>query len=676
MPKSVDEAGTARVSISSIGRWSDYRNALQPTFALTEVESLDAVVPTTQVVEQKNLNAFGARLATALPTLSSTSVVNTLPTGEPAADPGLTTVTRKSGDAALLKPEVTTPGSRTAATLSGFDSLATATLGKDPMLRYWSAAALYQEVQLLNRYIKDAAAREHFVPYVVRFNVGLMPRRRNLPLDTYLTLSFFVGDETRCATPASRDRPATTPTSPETCQLPEVLPLLVTDNVEAALRSQTTDDLNAFGLALAGTVNAVGVGANLDNLQEQFKRSMARNLNSLLMITRLTSNTLRVRFGAMQQTDDAYAMVPRNQFVTAVVLVPEGISSQSDSLLRRLHVWSGIEFVNVKSGDPLREKSAKRDTADVAAIAKRYMQAEASVEAAWQDVLNGDWNSYVTKFSRNPNNLREMWVDIAQLQAGYSFDVLSVELPPTRRRRFFPDQEALLVDDGRDTTTVQLAGASGMDPSNLCAALLLGNPPQRVMAKKTTLFVDSTVAQFEFPSLKAWGLDRNKDNERTLLVRMAPEAHECWDQPDRVGHSELKLATAYRLTQPESKPGFDAYVLSGVVIAKEGKGTVRLELTPTAEQPTDTVKVSLSGGDVANIRTAYRDSKKPTQVTPAEQRTTIGADFGVALKSGSVAMVSIDLENLKAGGNLKVVFASAKGEKLPVKEIPIEKSGS
>src|SRR5262249_47299447 len=65
----------------------------------------------------------------------------------------------------------------------------------DPMTRYWAATALFQEVQLLNRYVRDAWVRRGSRPYVVRVQATLMPAARNEPYDAYCTCSFFTAPD-------------------------------------------------------------------------------------------------------------------------------------------------------------------------------------------------------------------------------------------------------------------------------------------------------------------------------------------------------------------------------------------------------------------------------------------------------------------------------------------------
>lgn len=672
-PRSIDEAGTVRVSIASVGHWSDYKEALQPTFTLTEDAALEQVVPVTQMQEEKRIRGTGIGVSAALPTITSTSVVNTLPDGSPALeDPGLTTVTQKSGDASTLKPEVKTLGTRTATGLAAFDPTSVAPARTDPMMRYWAATALVQEVRLLNRYMRDAAVHREYDAYVVRFNVGLMPRRRDLGFDAYLNLGFFVGEEAECETVLHGTK------SDERCAIAEVLPLMVLDNLEAASQSLSNDQVFALALAASGTLNAVGANANLDSMHEDFRRVLGRDLNSLLMVTRLASNTLRVRFGASQEAKDDFVMVPRNHFVTAVVMTPRLSTDIAKSTSRRLHVWTDVEFVDVKTGKALAQKSKEMDDADVALLADRYEHygvKPSNIQAAWQVVLVGNWPEFLRKFSRTTldvHTARELWLDIAQLQTGYSFDALSVDLPPRPSVALFPSQQVLLLDDGKEATTARLTGGSALNANELCATLETGpaDRVKRLVARKVTLFNRDTTAEFEFPSLKTWGMT---DGPLNLRVRADADKPPCSTIPVGNDAKEATYVAQHHTALAEPKPPCDLRGVTGVIIARAGKGMLRFELGRQAAAPALlAVKVSVTGADVTTIVPSFR-ATGASAVVPggAGLSTPVGSEFEVKLPGSHATMLTLTLENLKSPGTVKIAVTST-GTATVTKEVQVE----
>ena len=64
--------------------------------------------------------------------------------------------------------------------------------GVPAIIKYSSAVALYQEIKLLENYVKQALKMKDYTAYVLRVPVTVFPVRRDLPLDVYSTLSFFV----------------------------------------------------------------------------------------------------------------------------------------------------------------------------------------------------------------------------------------------------------------------------------------------------------------------------------------------------------------------------------------------------------------------------------------------------------------------------------------------------
>ena len=62
---------------------------------------------------------------------------------------------------------------------------------KEPSLQYNTALALHQEVQLLNSYIRNAAKRSGYIPYIVRLQITVLPFARNQPYDVYADIGFI-----------------------------------------------------------------------------------------------------------------------------------------------------------------------------------------------------------------------------------------------------------------------------------------------------------------------------------------------------------------------------------------------------------------------------------------------------------------------------------------------------
>ena len=80
-------------------------------------------------------------------------------------------------------------GTRTAAALPAL-KINEGTAQKEPFLQYQTALSLYQEVQLLNSYVRNAARRSGYIPYIMRLQVTVLPFARNQPYDVYADIAF------------------------------------------------------------------------------------------------------------------------------------------------------------------------------------------------------------------------------------------------------------------------------------------------------------------------------------------------------------------------------------------------------------------------------------------------------------------------------------------------------
>lgn len=183
------EAGSTHIAVLSVAPWEEYVEKLQPTFTLSETKALEAVNQSSRASDETFIDAlsFGLRLQ---PPVSSRTVETETVTEDGEETVSSTRTDREGpGDVSAFEPpsslatQATSPTpTTTQAQLSG---------GLDPMLQHLTATALYQEVQLLNGYIRDAVQRTGFKPYVVRSQISVLPSARLEPYDAYTTFSFL-----------------------------------------------------------------------------------------------------------------------------------------------------------------------------------------------------------------------------------------------------------------------------------------------------------------------------------------------------------------------------------------------------------------------------------------------------------------------------------------------------
>lgn len=274
-PKPRPATGDIHVSAVSLTDWAVYGSRFQPKFALTEAEALAHAVPDTLQIEQSALDTVS--MALRVKAMQATTALTEPPA---AGDTDVPTLTPAKG--------VADP----------------ARLTSDPRLKYLMATALWQEVQVLNRYVSDAvqaSGDQLVVPYLVRLQVTGQPDSVEAAYTQDLTIRF---------------------TSSQGQQV-DVIPLLINDHIEAALASRRAEEASRLSLSLAALLKGVGIGLDFDSLKAQVDQSVAREMNSLLSVAKHGRSTLRVRLGARRLADSTYRTATEPRFLTVLVLFPK-----------------------------------------------------------------------------------------------------------------------------------------------------------------------------------------------------------------------------------------------------------------------------------------------------------------------------------------------------------------
>lgn len=441
-----EEAGSVHFAVLSVGRWDEFVDALQPEFDLTPEGALERVLAPTRISARHDEDRVALRIAA-------------------GADAEAPAPEGKDRHEAVL-PDVT--------------------LHADPMTQYWAATALYQEVQLLSRYLRHAAIRPGTVPYVVRMQLTLLPRRRRLPYDAYATLSFFpAGKHDGPGWSVRGDGEPQPETAEAPAPVPEVLPLLVTDNLEAGIAAASARSARELGLAAGGKGGSVGLAAG----SSETERAAGIDLNSLLTVARVTDNTLRVRLGALQQGSSQYAMVPRTHGITVLVMMPEGA--------KRLYVAVRTTMVDVDTGEQLPQRSEARVLELLQSLGAEY---DVPAETL-RELLRLAQRNEAGAFFATAGDLaraRELWLDLVSIAAGGQRSAAVVDLEPPARpaaMALLPPDQGLLVDDDGARCVVTVVGGAHLERRNLRALLVVPREGDRPLA----------LAPLEPPALVAGG---------------------------------------------------------------------------------------------------------------------------------------------------------------------------
>lgn len=589
--------GEVSVFPTNISRWEDFRTSLQPQFTLTADQALEQVLGTSMRTQQSEVTLNRLGLAAGLPGTSTTQTTDS--TTNVAADGTTTltgndstTTTKQPGsppslDGVRATPNAVAPGS--------FDGQS---LTSDAMMRYWAAAALYQEVQLLNRIVSDATTLKGYEAYIVRLQVSTMPYSRQLALDTYLNLEIndantpplpmsraetrklilglaesakdqkgksidplllentlseiessrvaadelkqLPGDETdkwddtsqnfavlkgivqqiannnslsssvrsdsleaTASLYESESEPAEKSIIPrlkkagvkldasdikslgqnvpfnvgimwgDAAKGPDVqvVPMLVTDNLELTAAGRSASQTRDLALALQAMVQNVGVSLTAQNYRQLVQASFGQDYNSLLMVTKSGRNKLRIRLGALNSPTTRYAMVPRNHAVTFLLLVRTHGDGDGDTPIEspteEIRITKHIECFDTLTGRSVLKMTSPKESITLTDWPSAPKQS--SKFLATSSVDDGVYN--LPLFSKLPD----------------------VENPPKNE-----NATLLLADDGK-VTTAKLVGGRHIDPNFVDAFLVITTKSD----KKTQGSKTPDSKQIKLPNISA-----------------------------------------------------------------------------------------------------------------------------------------------------------------------------
>ena len=489
------DAGSVHVTVLAVAPWSHYVDALQPRFQLTADDARNLVIRDTRQETESSHRGVG---------LGASATEDPDVTGLPT-DPGGVFTER-------------------------FQALPFGVEGPDAMMEYWTANGLYQEVQIMNRVMRDAVIPQGFRPYLVRLQVSLIPRRRHQPYDAYTTLSFFSPDAA-VAEPSATQRAAGTLAAPPEISMraaepggmsaggtgPVVLPLLVTDNLESSLKHRSSEDIQRLALSLLALPGDFATKLSADLFSQEFQGQVAgRDLNALLTVARMSQNTLRVRIGAMAESTADYAMVPRNHNVTLLLMVPETSPSEVELVSR-------TTLVDTDTGDELAETSDQDVTKLLAQVGGRYGIegiGEQGLRELFRFAQANDQAGYKAKLVERLGAdhmavrlSQSMWIELVSLMGGSQFASGRFHLPghgePNDLSSTFFEQTLVLIDfGGRQGTETLIRNAVFPEGSKPQANVSLQSMGQNLSLPAEVVDYDAELqtVRLLFPSLHALGL--------------------------------------------------------------------------------------------------------------------------------------------------------------------------
>jgi hypothetical protein len=719
---SVQEAAAIRVTALSVARWEDYVDALQMQFSMTPDLATSLAFPQTSISQTSVADSLGLGLQVGLPQSTHTASQGTsgnqgtTTTATTAVNQGSTTNTSNStstsansatnSNSTALAPGVapaSTLPTQTAPSTSGIAG-PTGVLQVDPIDSYNAAASIYEEVQLLNRYLQDGALRYGYVPYVARMQISVMPFARNEPYDVYLDIGLF----SQC----ERDDIADA--------LPVVVvPLLVTDDIEKGQATNATNIARQLALNIAGVVDNVGLGANLSNLSDNFQSLLADTFNSRFMVSRGADNVLEVRIGAATSpvTKVGYSMLAQTHNLSFLLLVKRehaavagGRCSPDPKTLRDARVHgTGIESGPVVQLSTLaRLKNAKsgeevvNDRATMLEHARNVVRAFAShVSDDTLDKLLQDLNQPDSKAFRAdlPPALRPawttLWTGLTSVLSMSQYNGTHFNLPYRRVPHAIEAQAVIIHDNCKDTATTSLVGFNDAVAGQFNAALELKSGVYVIAASSVVQSTPGAPLTITFPTLNEFGREaediknacatsgatpnppRKLEGAKLIVRRLVDDR---WIAPEEkgIGTDECleKCLFAFDSVIMDGTPQLSQTVgllaAADSIVTDPTTGSGKMRLLVTIGKDLDSVKFSLSGAVLPN-------STQPT-VTGAATIGVAGGGFSItptptvagatAAPPGPLA-VDLSLQGLVVGRAVTITGTGQKSGKATTAAIPI-----
>jgi hypothetical protein len=542
------KAGTVLISPTLVAPWDDIASTLKPNFQLTSDQALAKVLPTTETISEQILHAFGASLAAGLPTntISSKQVIG-------GDSPGrVTTIDRESGVAPAIAntlPSASLPASASPGSV----------LGLDPILQYKAANYLLQEVQLLNSGIENAAQRSCSIAYVVTLKLAVMNYRPRLPYSVHSHISFaFKGNFasfTQTYSGGNEIPEAHDDLAPE-CNLgkisPSVVPLLVADDVQVALKSRAAEAASQIAFGLSGLVGGTGIGANANALQQNLTAITNHDLTSALTIGRESENSIYAQISPNNQASNQASLASQTYDVTVLLLVPRAYFGHAvDPQSPVIGVTSYTEYRDAKTGEVLPDTSDDAFVAEGDRLLEPFLnkdgrkvwegldpdQKAAELRRLVQPVEEANPSLFNTIVSCQTDGLSAdmpsklcaskgvsllnvkvpflLWTRMGAL-LDYSRDKLSLFQARLPARITVPQQNVILADDGSHPIQAVLGGVQARSVSRLSANLRVtpfdktawrSLAPVDIPAQSITLNESAHTLTLAFPSLKQLNID-------------------------------------------------------------------------------------------------------------------------------------------------------------------------
>ena len=335
---------------------------------------------------------------------------------------------------------------------------------------------------------------------------------------------------------------------------PAVIPLLVADDVQVALKSRAAEAASQLAFGLSALMHGTGIAANATSLRESLTAISNHDLTSTLTVGRESESSLYALITPNHQASNQAALVSQTYDIAVLLLIPryyfgdvidpqspiisvstfseyrdattgkilvvdttQALAEQADRVIPRYltsdghNVWRGLS-IDEKAHEAERLADAVRGGLPLVFISRirceKEIDPKTNVDNTYPTKLcnwSGNPTSYIVRGYTGP-----LWVAAGSF---LDYDVgkralFQAQLPSPIK---VPTQQVLLSDDGTHPMQAVLGGVSGRSAARIAAFLEVtpfdnktwkDQPPVMIPAQSLALDANAHTLTLTFPSLK------------------------------------------------------------------------------------------------------------------------------------------------------------------------------
>ena len=435
-----------------------------------------------------------------------------------------------------------------------------------------------------------------------------------------------------------------------------VLPLLVTDNIEGTLRSQSMERIRQLSFALGLLTNSIDAEAGFNKLNNQFKKIIGSDLNSLMTVSRISDNSIQARLGAPVHPTADYAMIPRTHYITTLVMVPSAMFKEG-FINQHIRLVSKSTFRDSKDGKMLKSQPRYKENEKIISMLESYdpfikLEFESGrneneilkiedpnknklikdgIKQLFYALYDNDYprfKAYLAGlFCREISSRhREIWLNFNEIIMTDQFASISFDIPKPPELKFLDEnQSVFMMDDGENTMKCVLLGGKNLKKQKLGAVMHLAvkkqvkekpaDPNASAVSDKEMFMIPLKAITIEtdaeggnpvitFPSPAAWKI---KDIEqygpilKNSVLEVSYDGNNQWELNLKKPMVKNFKSIMYQVKKPpEEEPGFKMWTSLTYVTQKTGNLHLFVEMKESVPEAKK-VELILTGADVADI---------------------------------------------------------------------------